>query len=206
LLFGICKNDGYYSDTVTYVVPTMSLTPSHPLTIGIKASPFSLPDTRSGDTVSLEQYLTKPVLIAFICNHCPYVVHLMDSFIACAHQLARQNIATIAISANDASTYPADSPEKMCKLAIDKGFEFPYCHDASQSVAKAYGATCTPDLFLFDAEHKLYYHGQFDATRPGNGEADGTDLMQAAAQLLDQQPPPTEQKPSVGCSIKWKRH
>jgi len=91
----------------------MSLTPSQSLTIGITASPFSLPDTRNGDTVSLEHYLTKPVLVAFICNHCPYVVHLMDSFIACAHQLARQDIATIAISANDASTYPADSPENM---------------------------------------------------------------------------------------------
>lgn len=183
----------------------MSLTQSESPAIGQAASPFALPDTRNGEIVTLEHMLTKPVLIAFICNHCPYVVHLMDSFVACAHELAGQDINTVAISANDASAYPADSPENMRALAIDKGFEFPYCHDDSQAVAKAYGATCTPDLFLFDAKHELYYHGQFDTTRPGSGVADGADLKQAVAQLLNKQPPPSNQSPSVGCSIKWKR-
>lgn len=183
----------------------MSLIQSNAVTIGHAASPFSLPDSRNGNIVTLEQQLTKPVLIAFICNHCPYVIHLMDSFVACAHELAEKGVRTVAICANDANAYPADSPDNMRSLAIDKGFEFPYCHDESQTVAKAYGATCTPDLFLFDHGHQLYYHGQFDTSRPGNGVADGTDLKHAVERLLNQQPAPTDQKPSVGCSIKWKR-
>ena len=183
----------------------MSLIESGFLAIGHPASQFSLPDTRTGDTVSLEQLRTKPVLIAFICNHCPYVIHLMDSFVACAHELADLGVETVAISANDASAYPADSPDNMRALAMNKGFQFPYCHDEAQNVAQDYGATCTPDLFLFDAAHRLYYRGQFDASRPGNGVADGADLKHAVTQLLDQQPPPTDQQPSVGCSIKWKR-
>ena len=182
----------------------MALIESRILAIGQPASPFSLPDTRTGDTVSLEQFLQKPLLIAFICNHCPYVVHLLDSFVACAHDLADRGVATVAISANDASAYPADSPEKMHTLAINKGFQFPYCHDETQRVAQAYAATCTPDLFLFDAAHTLYYHAQYDNSRPGNSVADGADLKQAVARLLEQQPPPKDQKPSVGCSIKWK--
>jgi len=113
-------------------------------------------------------------------------------------------VATIAISANDASQYPADSPENMGKLAIDKGFKFPYCHDESQAVARAYSAVCTPDIYLFDAEHTLYYRGQFDGSRPGSGTATGADLSQAVAQLFNQQPPPQNPPPSVGCSIKWK--
>ena len=184
----------------------MALLKSTFLAIGHQATPFSLPDTRTGDTVSLDQLHEKPVLIAFICNHCPYVVHLMDSFVDCAHELSDRGVETVAISANDAEAYPADSPDNMRALAIEKGFQFPYCHDESQTVAQAYGATCTPDLFLFDADHRLYYHGQFDASRPGNSVADGADLKQAVTRLLGQQSPPENQKPSVGCSIKWKSH
>ncbi len=182
----------------------MALTQSGSLIQGSRASPFCLPDTRNGETISLEQFHGKPVLVAFICNHCPYVVHLLDSLVLTANALAAKGIATVAISANDTRAYPADSPENMRTLAMDRGFEFPYCHDESQKVAKAYGATCTPDLFLFDAQHQLYYHGQYDASRPGNGVATGEDLKQAVSHLLDHEPPPLDAQPSVGCSIKWK--
>ena len=165
---------------------------------------FSLPDTRTGRTVSLTEFAGQPVLIAFVCNHCPYVVHLLPVFAQMANSMAAQGVATIAISANDAAQYPADSPDKMAELAVTHNFEFPYCYDESQEVARAYGAVCTPDLFLFDAGHKLFYHGQFDDSRPGQGEATGTDLKQAVTQLLAQQPAPANAKPSVGCSIKWK--
>ena len=127
-----------------------------------------------------------------------------DSVHSGSPQYCCPGVATIAISANDAIQYPADSPDKMALLAATHGFEFPYCYDESQDVAQAYGAVCTPDLFLFDAEHKLYYHGQFDDSRPGQGESTGTDLMQAVTQLLAQQPAPADVQPSVGCSIKWK--
>ncbi|MFK7995181.1 MAG: thioredoxin family protein [Granulosicoccus sp.] len=183
----------------------MTLTQSGMLEPGSPANPFTLPDTRNGQAVSLDDFTGKPVLIAFICNHCPYVVHLLEAFTHAAHELAEKGVATIAISANDASQYPADSPANMGKLALEKGFEFPYCHDESQEVARAYSAVCTPDIYLFDAQHKLYYRGQFDDSRPGKGQADGADLMHAAAQLLDRQPPARESTQSVGCSIKWKR-
>lgn len=175
------------------------------LETGSPASPFTLPDTRNAQTVSLSMFEGQPVLIAFICNHCPYVVHLLDAFTQVAHDAADKGVTTIAISANDATQYPADSPEKMGQLALDKGFEFPYCHDESQDVARAYSAVCTPDIYLFDAQHKLYYRGQFDDSRPGQGQATGNDLIRAVAGLLNHQPPPQNVQPSVGCSIKWCR-
>lgn len=183
----------------------MVLTESTIMPQGSKAPEFTLPDTRTDKPVSLSQYANQPVLIAFICNHCPYVVHLVDEFASCARQFESQGIATIAISANDAISYPADSPANMAALAQQKGFEFPYCHDESQSVARAFDAVCTPDLYLFDADHRLYYRGQFDSTRPGQGTANGQDLKSAAAALLANQSPPADTRPSVGCSIKWKR-
>ena len=182
----------------------MTLTESTQLAPGSPAVPFTLPDTRTDNSVSLDEFDGQAVLLAFICNHCPYVVHLLDAFVQVTSSMAEQGVATIAISANDAAQYPADSPDKMAVLAASRGFEFPYCHDESQAVARAYGAVCTPDLFLFDTQHKLYYHGQFDASRPGQGRATGADLSAAVTQLLAQQPVPQNTHPSVGCSIKWK--
>ena len=182
----------------------MTLTESAQLVPGNPARSFTLPDTRTGKPVSLDEFTGQAVLLAFICNHCPYVVHLLDAFVQVTGNMAAQGVATIAISANDAAQYPADSPDKMAELAASRGFNFPYCHDESQAVAKAYGAVCTPDLFLFDTQHKLYYHGQFDASRPGQGAATGADLSAAVTQLLAQQSAPQNTQPSVGCSIKWK--
>lgn len=182
----------------------MALLNSSSLAPGSPASPFTLPDTRNGQSVSLNDFKDQPVLIAFICNHCPYVIHLIDAFTNVAHEIADKGVATIAISANDALQYPADSPEKMHALAMEKGFQFPYCHDESQEVARAYSAVCTPDIYLFDAQHTLYYRGQFDASRPGKGQATGDDLTAAVSALLNRQAPPNDTPPSVGCSIKWK--
>lgn len=182
----------------------MVTTASTPQTPGSSAIPFSLPDTRNAQIVCLEQFSAQPLLIAFICNHCPYVVHILEPFVQLAQTFASQNVATVAISANDATRYAADGPDYMQKLANNMGFDFPYCYDESQDVARAYGAVCTPDLYLYDANHTLYYHGQFDDTRPGQGQATGDELKAALTQLLDHQPPPQNTRPSVGCSIKWK--
>lgn len=181
----------------------MALMQSSAIIPGSKAPDFKLPDTRNGQQVSLSQYTSQPLFIAFICNHCPYVVHLIDELATCATTLADAGVATVAISANDAQGYPADSPQNMAKLAAEKGFDFPYCYDETQETARAYAAVCTPDLYLFDQSHELYYRGQFDSSRPGNGKADGTDLKQAVAAMLAGQPP-IDAQPSVGCSIKWK--
>lgn len=183
----------------------MVTTESTIMPIGSQAPTFTLPDTGSSKTVSLSQFANQPVLIAFICNHCPYVVHILDEFVKSAHQFASTGVATIAISANDADNYPADSPQKMSAVADQKGFDFPYCYDEPQTVARAYDAVCTPDLFLFDANHKLFYRGQFDGSRPGQGKSDGSDLKNAVTALLANEQPPSDTKPSVGCSIKWKR-
>ena len=182
----------------------MVLTKSTNMAIGAAAPDFTLPDTRNGQSVSLANHAGQAVLVVFMCNHCPYVVHLIDPLVAVAHQFADQGIATITISSNDSLSYPQDAPEKMAELADRKAFQFPYCYDESQSVAKAYDAVCTPDIFLFDQSHALYYHGQFDDTRPGAGQAHGKDLKEAAAAMLAGQAPPTQTQPSVGCSIKWK--
>lgn len=183
----------------------MVLTESTIMPLGSQAPTFTLPDTRNNDSISLTQYADQAIFIAFICNHCPYVVHMIDELANTAHELESSGIATIAISANDAASYPADSPQNMSALAKQKGFRFPYCYDESQQVARDYGAVCTPDLYLFDTQHQLYYRGQFDNSRPGRGKADGQDLKQAAAALLANQSPPSNTQPSVGCSIKWKR-
>ena len=182
----------------------MVLTESTIMPTGAKAPDFTLPDARNNQPVSLSDYAGKPVLIVFMCNHCPYVVHLVEELAATAHLLADQGIATIAISSNDIANYPQDGPLKMAELATEKGFGFPYCFDEQQSVARAYDAVCTPDIYLFDADHALYYRGQFDDSRPNQGKAHGTDLKNAAKALLEGKAAPTDTHPSVGCSIKWK--
>lgn len=182
----------------------MVLTESTTMGVGSAAPEFTLPDTRDGKQVSLADYKNKPVLMVFMCNHCPYVVHLVDELAAMAHQFAADGIATITVSSNDSTKYPQDGPDKMGELAHRGNWQFPYCFDETQEVARAYGAVCTPDIFLFDADHGLYYQGQFDETRPGQGQAHGGDLRQAAASMLAGEPAPSSTHPSVGCSIKWK--
>jgi peroxiredoxin len=179
---------------------------SRRLDLGTPAPGFALPDTVSERTVKLDEFAGSPVLlVAFLCNHCPYVKHLLDGFVAFAHELAPEELAVVAISANDVANYPQDSPAEMQRIATVKGFTFPYLYDASQGVAKAYQAVCTPDFFLFDRERRLRYHGQFDASRPGSRvPVTGADLRAAAQALLHGREVLGQQVPSVGCSIKWK--
>jgi peroxiredoxin len=177
------------------------------LPLGTTAPRFALHDTVSGRTVTPEDFSASPaLLIAFICNHCPYVKHLIDGFVAFARDLGPRGLAIVAISANDARSYPDDAPAEMRRVAQLKGFTFPYLHDESQEVAKAYQAVCTPEFYLFDRDRRLVYRGQFDSSRPGNDvPVTGTDLRAAAEALLRDSPVPPHQTPSVGCSIKWKR-
>lgn len=181
----------------------MVLTESTNMPIGSSAPEFTLPDTRNGDPITLSD-IDGPLLIVFMCNHCPYVVHIVDPLVTLAAELKERGITTIAISANDVVSHPADGPDRMAALAKAKGFDFPYCFDETQEVARSYMAVCTPDIYLFDAQHKLYYRGQFDDTRPGQGSAHGEDLRTAALQMLEGKAAPVDAKPSVGCSIKWK--
>lgn len=183
----------------------MALTPSTMLELGTTAPAFSLPDT-AGNTVSLADFADKPLVVAFWCNHCPYVKHLKDGFATFAREYGDQGLAVVAISANDAEKYPDDSPEKMKEDAEAHAYPFPYLYDASQESARAYRAACTPDFFLFDDAHRLVYRGQFDGSRPGNDvPVTGGDLRQAVDNLLAGRPVPAEpQQPSMGCNIKWK--
>jgi peroxiredoxin len=179
---------------------------SRMLSLGTPAPRFALPDTVSGRTVSLEDLASSPaLLVAFICNHCPYVQHILDGFAALAHELGPRGLGVVAISSNDVSGYPADSPVEMARIAKLEGFTFPYLYDESQEVAKTYQAVCTPDFFLFDRDRRLAYRGQFDGSRPGNRTAvTGADLRAAVEALLRGEAVPKEQTASVGCSIKWK--
>lgn len=180
---------------------------SRMLELGTPAPPFSLRDTASGRTVTLDDFAAaRALLVAFLCNHCPYVKHVLDEFLAFAREYSERGLAVVAISANDVETYPADSPERMAQLARSRGFTFPYLYDESQEVARAYRAACTPDFFLFDRDRRLAYRGQFDASRPDSGvPVTGADLRAAADAVLRGAAPDASQRPSVGCSIKWKR-
>jgi peroxiredoxin len=180
---------------------------SRMLPLGTSAPDFALRDTVTGATVSLASFAPSPaLLVAFICNHCPYVKHIVDGFVAFARDYAPKGLAVVAISSNDARSYPDDSPDELARVARAKGFNFPYLHDESQEVAKAYQAICTPDFFLFDRQRKLRYRGQFDGSRPGSTvPVTGSDVRAATEALLRGDPVLSEQKPSIGCSIKWKR-
>jgi len=178
---------------------------SRMLELGTLAPPFALPDP-SGQVHKLEDFAGAPaLLVAFICNHCPYVKHIVDGFAGFAREYGGRGLAVVAISPNDADTYPADAPPAMAEVAARHGFTFPYLHDDSQSVALAYQAICTPDFFLFDADRRLAYRGQFDDSRPNSDiPVTGASLRAAADAVLQGRPVPGEQFPSVGCSIKWK--
>ena len=183
----------------------MSLTPSTMLPLGTRAPDFSVPDT-NGKTVSLADFKTAPALVVlFICNHCPYVKHIRGELAKIARDYQAKGVAMVAINSNDAKNYPDDGPEKMKKEAKSAGYIFPYLHDATQSVAKAYRAACTPDVFLFDKNQKLVYRGQLDESRPGNDiPVTGKDLRSALDALLEGKPVSENQIPSIGCNIKWK--
>lgn len=182
----------------------MALTRSESLPLGSQAQTFRLPDA-SGKNLSLgELQGERGTLIIFMCNHCPFVQHIAPVLAHLTRAWQAQGIATIGINSNDAENYPDDTPEKMLIEAKQRGYVFPYLVDASQEVAKTYSAVCTPDIYLFDGGLKLYYHGEFDASRPNKGAADGSSLQVAITSLIEGQSAPREQNPSVGCNIKWK--
>ncbi|WP_242206306.1 thioredoxin family protein [Aestuariivivens insulae] len=184
----------------------MARTPSNMLPLGTLAPDFSLPDTVSDAILDLNELKgTKGTVIMFICNHCPFVVHVNKALVALAHDYAIKGIGFIAISSNDVENYPQDSPENMKAHAKIEGYPFPYLYDESQAVAKAYDAACTPDLYVFDEDLKLAYRGQLDDSRPGNDiPVTGNDLRYALDCLLENKVNTRPQKPSIGCNIKWK--
>ena len=183
----------------------MSLTPSNMLTLGTSASNFNLPDT-SGNMVSLDRFEDSPaLLVIFMCNHCPYVKHVLSKLIELIKEYQAKGAAVVGINSNDVASYPEDSPERMKEVAKEKGFTFDYLFDESQEVAKAYQAACTPDFFLFDKERKLVYRGQMDDSRPGNDvPVTGANLTAAIKAVLEGREVDVRQKPSMGCNIKWK--
>ncbi|TFG75176.1 MAG: thioredoxin family protein [Flavobacteriales bacterium] len=184
----------------------MARTASNMLPLGTKAPNFSLPDTVSEKIMGFEALRgSKGTVIMFICNHCPFVIHVNPMIGSLAKLYQPKGIAFIAISSNDIENYPQDAPHLMKKKAQEAGYTFPYLYDATQAVAKAYRAACTPDFYLFDKELALVYRGQLDDSRPGNGmPLSGIDLRQAMDALLQGSPIDPVQKPSIGCNIKWK--
>ena len=183
----------------------MVRTPSTMLPLGTRAPDFALPNV-DGRTVTLADAAgPRGTLVMFICNHCPFVKHVADQLAALGREYLPRGIGVVAISSNDVSSHPADSPEQMVHEAEERGYVFPYLYDETQEVAHAYHAACTPDFFLFDGDRKLAYRGQLDASRPGNDvPVTGADLRAAIDALLSGHPVPAEQRPSLGCNIKWK--
>ena len=183
----------------------MALTPSTMLPLGTTAPDFQLPDT-NGKTVSLADFRDKAALVViFMCNHCPYVVHVRAGLAQFARDYAAKSVGIVGINSNDAKNYPADSPAKMKDEVAAAGYAFPYLYDETQAVAKAYRAACTPDFFLFDRGRRLVYRGQFDASRPGNGiPVTGKDLRAALDAVLAGKQTSTMQVASRGCNVKWK--
>lgn len=184
----------------------MALTPSNMLPLGTEAPDFRLKDTNSNSYYSLNDLKgSKGTLVMFICNHCPFVHHVIDEIVKVANDYRVQGIGIIAISSNDAVKYPQDGPQKMTDFALEHKIHFPYLYDESQEVAKAFDAACTPDFYLFDSSRKLFYRGQLDDSRPGNNiPVSGTDLRNAIDAVLYNRTIAAQQKPSIGCNIKWK--
>jgi peroxiredoxin len=183
----------------------MSVTPSTMLSLGTEAPYFKLPGI-NGNLVSLDDFKdAKALLVVFMCNHCPYVKHIIRDFVQLAEEYQDKEVGIVGINSNDISTYPEDAPEKMKEVSKELGFSFPYLYDETQEVAKAYQAACTPDFFLFGRDRKLVYRGQMDDSRPGNHKPiTGKDLRHAINAVLKDLPVSPEQKPSMGCNIKWK--
>lgn len=184
----------------------MTLTASNMLPLGTAAPPFSLPDPVNGGEKSLDELKSdKATVVMFICNHCPYVKHIREELVRVSRKYSAKGISFVAINANDAAGYPDDSPEQMKKVAEEFGYAFSYLYDESQDIARAYKAACTPDLYVFDRDLKLVYRGQFDDSRPGSGiPVTGKDLCDALDRILKGEHVIPDQKPSMGCNIKWK--
>lgn len=184
----------------------MARTESNMLALGTIAPHFSLIDTISGEQKTLENLASdKATVIMFICNHCPFVIHIQQGILELVKDYQSKGISFIAISSNDVEKYPADAPEKMKELAIEKGFTFPYLYDETQEIAKAYDAACTPDFYIFDKELILQYRGQLDDSRPSNDiPVTGKDMRNALDALLKNEKVNEHQRPSIGCNIKWK--
>jgi len=183
----------------------MAETPSTMVALGTPPPDFTLPDG-SGALVSLSHFAGAPALVvAFICNHCPFVRHIRAGIAQFAREYQPRGLAVIAINSNDVATYPEDSPANMVKEAGEAGYTFPYLYDETQAVAKAYGAACTPDFFVYDRHRRLAYRGQFDDSRPSNRRpVTGADLRAATDAILAGKAPSADQRPSIGCNIKWK--
>ena len=183
----------------------MAATESTMLDLGTHAPDFRLTDVVTGKTVTAEDFDKQPLLVMFICTHCPFVKHVERELAALGNAYRQRGVGVVAVGANDADTQPADGPEGLKEQAERVGFEFPYLFDETQAVAKAYTAACTPDFFLFDANHTLVYRGRLDASRPGNDEpVTGEELRGALDALLAGEAVASEQRPSMGCNIKWK--
>jgi len=186
----------------------MAETPSTMLEIGTKLPAFHLVNAVDGAKVDASALATgkKGLVVLFICNHCPYVVHIRAELVRAAHDALDQGLAVVAINSNDATSHPQDGPKAMATLATSERWRFPFLFDADQDVARAFHAACTPDLFVFDGNQRLAYRGQFDDSRPGNGKAvTGRDLRAAIHAVASGGAPSKDQRPSVGCNIKWRR-
>ncbi|MFM7425811.1 MAG: thioredoxin family protein [Elainella sp.] len=175
------------------------------LALGTTAPDFQLSEVGSGKLVSRLDFAGQPLLVMFICRHCPFVIHVQSELAKLGQDYQHQPLGMVAISANDVEHYPDDAPDRLREMVQELGLSFPLCYDETQAVAKAYTAACTPDFFLFDADHKLVYRGQLDDSRPGNDKpVTGADLRAALDAVLSGRPVAAEQKPSIGCNIKWK--
>lgn len=183
----------------------MALTPSNMVPLGTPAPDFALVDTH-GRVIRRDDLAgARALLVMFLCNHCPYVRHVRAGLAELGRDLAARGVAVVGICSNDAQAYPADAPDRMAAEAREAGWTFPYLHDATQGVARAYGAACTPDFFVFDGSGRLAYRGQLDDSRPGNGRpVTGADVRDAVAAILEGRPPSARQVPSLGCNIKWR--
>lgn len=184
----------------------MARTPSGMVALGIKAPAFTLPDTVTGKQISVAAIKGGvATVVMFICNHCPFVKHINAELVKLANDYKNKKIGFVAISANDAVNYPDDAPDKMKVTALLLHYPFPYLYDETQQVAKAYGAACTPDFFIYNKNLELVYRGQLDDSRPGNEiPVTGKDIRYALDCLITNKPVPEEQRPSIGCNIKWK--
>lgn len=184
----------------------MAETPTNQIPLGFTAPDFELPDVITGTRLTLAELRGRDAtVIVFICNHCPYVLHIIDELVKVGNEFKPKGVSFVMISSNDVESYPQDSPEKMKEFAREHKFPFPYLYDESQQVALKYDAACTPDFNVFDADMKCVYRGQFDDSRPSNDKpVTGADLRRTLRLILDGQPVPPKQQPSVGCNIKWK--
>ncbi len=185
----------------------MAATPTTSIPLGFEAPAFQLPDAVTSAMMdSSELFAGGPTVVVFMCNHCPFVIHVLEAFVGFAAECRDRGVKVVAISSNDVANYPQDDVPRMKALALDYGFAFPYLYDETQDVARAYDAACTPDFSVFDADRKCVYRGQFDGSRPGNGvPVTGEDLRRVVDRLVQGKSVPAEgQRPSIGCNIKWR--